>query len=200
MFFLHSAHITAVALWLTYCLYLVIEGRYESMSQELKNNNQINQPAKVAISWGEYELYAKFYKFFLDFGLKANVFFYGITGAILAILYNRSSSSPGGAQSIKDVPTSVRTVLLVTPFLIGVVLAVAFMVGAYLWVKIASQVYEGLKERDEKFKVSPRLNYLTFLLISFGFIFIFVSCCLCYIMLQSDIFNVAVGSSLLFQA
>jgi hypothetical protein len=189
MLFLHFTHIAAIILLLAYCLYLVIEAQGEIMNHDLKTNDQLSQSTKVKLTWKEYQLFAGFYKFFLDFGLKANVFFYGITGAILTILYNRNSPPSGGSQNLNDVPTSVKTILLVTPFLIGIVLAMAFIVGAVLWRKIVNQVYEGLRERDEKLKVTPYLNYLTWLLISFGVIFVFVSCCLCYIMWQNGIFD-----------
>jgi hypothetical protein len=155
----------------------------QDMKRELNSKNELSKPVHVELTWDEYKLFAEFYKFFLDFGLKANVFFYGITGAILTILYNPNSSQSGASNNMGGrLPPPVLKVLLMTPFFISIVLAGAFIIGGFLWLMIARQVNKGLRERKVKYRVKPYLHYLTVLLLLFGAIFIFVAYCLYSIM------------------
>jgi hypothetical protein len=155
----------------------------QDMNRELASKSEVSNPANIELTWDEYNLFAGFYKFFLDFGLKANVFFYGITGAILTILYNPSNSQSGSSQNIGErLPPPVLKILLVTPFFISIILASAFIIGAFLWWMIARQLNKGLREREVKYRVRPYLHYLTGLLLLFGGLFVFVTCCLYQIM------------------
>lgn len=144
----------------------------EKIEVVLKADDAVSDDLKRG--WEEYKLYAGFFQFFLDFGLKANVFFYGITGVILTILYN--SGSPRAELSIRErLGTEVVVLLLGTPFIIGVALAVAFISGAYLWAKIANQMYDAQAEQKIELMMPPRLHYLTVMLTVFGTIFLLVS-------------------------
>lgn len=155
----------------------------QDKNRELMPPDEPGKPVQVELSWDEYKLFAEFYKFFLDFGLKANVFFYAITGAILTILYNSNSAQTGAGNNIGGrLPPPVLKVLLVTPFFISIVLAGAFIIGGILWLMIVRQVNKGLRERRVKFRVKPYLHYLTILLLLFGGLFMFVSYCLYNIM------------------
>lgn len=177
--FLRFIHLTAVALNLALCLYLLIEPRLKTARRGKVNNGAARGRAGGKLTFDEYKLYSGFYKFFLDFALKANVFFYGITGGILAILYNRSGAA--GTAGAHPLPPPVSLILLITPFVISLVLGGAFIVGARFWHGIAEEVHVGLEDMEEKLKVNPRLHYLTVLLAIFGGIFAGVSCGLGYL-------------------
>ncbi len=50
---------------------------------EAKYKDKMSKFAEPKLTWAEYKLYIDLYKFYLNFGLKANVFFYAVTAAIL---------------------------------------------------------------------------------------------------------------------
>ncbi|MCA1626244.1 MAG: hypothetical protein LC778_21115 [Acidobacteria bacterium] len=165
----------------------------QGMSRKLVPKDDDGKPTNSKLSWEEYKLYAEFYKFCLDFGLKANVFFYGITGAILTLLYNPSSSQAETSRSIgAQLPPLVLLALLMTPFIIGIILAGAFIAGAFLWFLLVQQINRRLKPKELNIGVTPYLNFLTVLLFLFGCIFGFVSMFLYCIMKSQNIFFQAI--------
>lgn len=171
------------ALWLLLGMLAWLLKPDQSIRRKVLPTDAEDKSSNPELAWEEYKLYAEFYKFFLDFGLKANVFFYGITGAILTILYNPSSSQAEASYSIGPrLPPPVLKIILMTPFIIGIVLAGAFIVGAVLWFLLVRQINKSIKAGGLSRKITPYLNYLTVLLILFGGIFGFVSVYLYQIM------------------
>jgi hypothetical protein len=165
----------------------------QGTSRKLVPKDDDGKPTNSKLSWEEYKLYAEFYKFCLDFGLKANVFFYGITGAILTLLYNPSSSQAGTSYSIgAHLPPLVLLVLLMTPFLIGIILGGAFIAGACLWGSLVVQINRRLKPKELNTRVTVYFHFLTVLLLLFGFIFFCVSAFLFCIMKSQNIFCQAI--------
>ena len=146
-----------------------------SERRALSTNDSESNSSNPQLAWEEYKLYAEFYKFFMDFGLKANVFFYGITGAILTILYNQTGSQDGAGSVGSRLPPPVLKVLLMTPFIIGIVLGGAFIVGAVQWLLLVRQIKKNVMAGELKRKITPYFNFLTVLLMLFGGIFGFVS-------------------------
>ncbi|HEY0172096.1 MAG TPA: hypothetical protein VGB98_13820 [Pyrinomonadaceae bacterium] len=138
-------------------------------------------------AWDEFKLYGGFFQFFLDFGLKANVFFYGITGGILTIIYN--SSGPQAGQSIRErLGLPVAALLIGTPLAIGTILGLAFIAGAYLWWRIVRDIKRARENGEIDLRVRPYLNYLTWMLVLFGIIFLCVSYGLGVIMCSNQIY------------
>jgi hypothetical protein len=171
------------ALWLILGTLAWLLKPEQSMRRKLLPKDVEDKPSDPERAWEEYKLYAEFYKFFLDFGLKANVFFYGITGAILTVLYNRGGSQTEAGYVVgSGLPPPVLKIVLMTPFFIGVVLAAAFIIGAVLWFLLVRQINNRVKTGELSRKITPYLNFLTALLLLFGGIFGFVSICLYQIM------------------
>lgn len=80
------------AIWLILVIIVWLLKPEQATHCKLTPKGMENKSVNTNLTWEEYKLFAEFYKFFLDFALKANVFFYAITGAILTILYNPSTS------------------------------------------------------------------------------------------------------------
>ena len=152
--------------------------------KSVKQEKKERAPGEV---WEEFKLYGGFFQFFLDFGLKANVFFYGITGVIITILYN--SNAPGADKGIKErLGTHVAGLLIGTPLVIGVMLGLSFLAGAFLWWRIVRDVTRARKSGEISLTVRPYLNYLTWMLALFGGVFLLVSYGLYGIMCDNKIY------------
>jgi len=136
------------------------------------------------LTWTEYKLYIDLYKFYLNFGLKANVFFYAITAAILTIIYSPDRLQEG---QIKNLPLPVIEILLIIPLLISVVLAGAFFIGAILWAILAQRIRGRVKKDEINVIAPPYLQLLTVLLAAFGVIFFLATLFLCDIMRLNNV-------------
>jgi hypothetical protein len=141
------------------------------------------------LTWKEYKIYIDLYKFYLNFGLKANVFFYAVTAAILTIIYSPVRLQEG---QIKNLPPPVIEILLIIPFIISVVLAGAFFIGAILWAILACQIRKRVKKDEINVIAPPYLQLLTMLLLTvllaaFGVIFVFATAFLCNIMRLNNV-------------
>ena len=77
------------------------------------------EPPMGEIRWRDYELNARLYQFYFDITIKANVFYYGITGGILSFCLTRERHD-----------YTVAALLL--PILMSIFLAVLFFYGSGL--------------------------------------------------------------------
>jgi hypothetical protein len=154
--------------------------RTEEMIYESPNSNVIWLKSALALQkevevsqknlqrrefqWQEYKNYLDLYKYYLDLGLKAVVFFYLLTGGTLAFYLPN-----------KDVPY-IKFSLLV-PIFISVILGLVFIYGAMLWRNVTRKVIEIIEELNKNdLNCRPRtdIHLLSVLLILFGFLFLFV--------------------------
>lgn len=78
--------------------------------------------------WKQYSLHVDLYKFYLDLVLKTNVFFYGITGAILTYYFTHQEEP-------------LVSLALLLPFGMSAALCGSFFYGAYLAGFIRREVF-----------------------------------------------------------
>ncbi|HWW77682.1 MAG TPA: hypothetical protein VNZ44_19920 [Pyrinomonadaceae bacterium] len=129
----------------------------------------------IDLSWDEYKIHIDLYKFYLDLTLKAIVFFYAIGGTILTVIYGPAKSvAEGGPAAPALPPAYVQKIFVVTPFVIGCLLAASFIVGATLWGVLTHTLNRKL-ERQKMMVVPPFTHVLTVVLFAFGVIFAFVA-------------------------
>ena len=136
------------------------------LDAKLKNIKEKVEYAEEAVSkdewdatWKEYELHIELYKYYLDLGLKANLFFYFITGGILGI-YLQSPAS------------RLMKFSLLLPILISLAFGGVFIHGAILWMRVSDVIRE--IRRELKLKKAPDINLMSLLLMVFGTIFLVI--------------------------
>lgn len=110
-------------------------------------------------TWNEYELHIELYKYYLDMGLKANLFFYFITGGILGLY-------------LQNPARRLMKFSLLLPILMSLAFGGVFIHGALLWMRL-SDIIRSIR-RDLKFKKAPDINILSLLLVVFGLIFLVI--------------------------
>lgn len=119
--------------------------------------------------WLEYDHHIKLYQYYLDIALKANMFFYGITGGILAFIYN-------------DEGKGVKFILaLLLPILMSLSLAVVFLYGAYVGREVTYTIR--VLKRQLGIKRAPDVQILSLTLTFFGVIFFGVSVALAIVLI-----------------
>lgn len=145
----------------------------------------------------EFKVYVDLYKFFLKLCLSVNIFYLGLLGGLLTFLFRPVEKEPGnlltflfppaGNQQRKLLidtlePPAVKVALLVTPFIIGCVLMLAFAMGGVYWWISTREINRHIKNKDHKKKdvkvelvTTPFFHLLTFLLIAVTIIFMFVA-------------------------
>jgi hypothetical protein len=110
--------------------------------------------------WLEYDHHIKLYQYYLDIALKANMFFYGITGGILAFIYD-------------DDGKVLKFILaLLLPVLMSFSFAVVFLYGAYKWREVTFTIR--VLKRELGIKRAPDVQILSIAFLFFGCIFIIV--------------------------
>lgn len=109
--------------------------------------------------WKEYNLHIDLYRYYLDLGLKANLFFYLITGTILGFYLTHPE-------------VRYKKIALLLPILMSLALGGIFIHGAILWIRVSRIIRETRKELH--IKKAPDINLMTVLLVVFGFIFLVV--------------------------
>jgi hypothetical protein len=110
---------------------------------------------KRADKWEEYKLHIELYKFYLDIGLKANLFFYLITGTILGFYLTHPE-------------VKYKKFSLLLPILISLALGGMFIHAAMLWMRVSRSIRRIRGELN--IKKAPDINIMTVLLAVFGFI------------------------------
>lgn len=105
--------------------------------------------------WKEYNLHIDLYKYYLELGLKANLFFYLITGTILGFYLTHPD-------------IRYKKVSLLLPILMSLALGGIFIHSGILWIRV-SRIIRGIR-RELNIRKAPDINIMTALLVVFGFI------------------------------
>ena len=124
---------------------------------------------KSEVAWRQYELPVGLYKFYLDFALKTNVLYYGITGAILAYVFSSSG-------------TSLIRWALGLPIVMGLGIAAVFLYGSCLLKPIREEVFRVVFDSLD-LQVAPDIQVLTVILRFFSCLFILVSVVMFWLMM-----------------
>jgi len=117
------------------------------------------EPSEREILWRQYNLYIELFKFYLTLALKANIFYYVLTGAILTYYFANSEK-----ELIKH--------SLLLPGILGIIMGGMFMYGAFL-IKILKREVHHIK-KELNLKTPPDFNVLFVFLIIFGIMIIIV--------------------------
>lgn len=112
--------------------------------------------------WLEYDHHIKLYQYHLDIALKSNLFFYAITGGILAFIYDYDKEGRG-LQFI---------LALLLPILMSFSFAAVFLYGAYRWREVTFTIR--VLKHELGIKRAPDVQILSITLLFFGSIFIVV--------------------------
>jgi len=121
------------------------------------------------ILWKQYATYVDLFKFYLDASLKANLWFYSITGAILTYYFGVKNAR----ADVLKVAASPLEHTLVLPMVLGVGLGVIFLFGSVQ----ANDMRNKLSYiRDElKLPGMPHIHVLIYFLAFAGFLLIAIS-------------------------
>ncbi len=110
--------------------------------------------------WKQYSLYVDLYKFYMELTVKINLFYYGITGAILSFYFTHPT-------------TPFVTLALGLPILMSVVLAAIFFYGASLMPILRHDLFD---LRDKLgLSAAPDLGILTIVLRAFASLLLVVA-------------------------
>jgi hypothetical protein len=90
--------------------------------------------------WEEYKLHIDLYKFYMDIALKANLFFYAISGGILTYCLGK----------YKDVNLIKYSLLL--PILMSIVFGGIFIYGARTWYRVMERMVGSIEKPTGKFR------------------------------------------------
>ena len=117
-------------------------------------------PPDKDILWKQYSLYVDLYKFYMELTVKINLFYYGITGAILSFYVTHPT-------------TPFVKLALGLPILMSLVLAGIFFYGASLMPILRRDLFD---LRDKLgLSVAPDLGILTIVLRAFAFLLLVVA-------------------------
>jgi hypothetical protein len=129
-------------------------------------DNMTNGP-NPELLWRQYSLHTELYKFYIDAVIKINVFYYAVTGAILAF-YLKSPSTP------------LLRFSLALPMALSFAIAVLFIYGAILNKHVRDEM---ISIRDALgLHTFPEVHLLSVLLLLFGTIFLGVGLALIWVM------------------
>jgi hypothetical protein len=133
----------------------------------------------------EYNRHINLFKFYCDIALKANLYFYLITGGITSFYFSALSQSNNSGANSRSGPMSVIEVSFLLPIFMSAVLGGVFFYGRHLWSEIVETVAE---IRDElsalglSIKKTPEVGLLASLLLIFGSLFFLVGSALTVLM------------------
>lgn len=115
------------------------------------------------ILWKQFSLYVDLYKFYMDLTIKVNLFYYGITGAILSFYFAHPS-------------TPLIKYSLYLPILMSLMFSAVFFYGAHLMPILRRDLF-GIRDKLN-LATAPDLGILTIVLRSFAFLLVIVAICL----------------------
>jgi hypothetical protein len=116
----------------------------------------MDEPSQKEILWRQYNLHVDLYKYYFDLAIKANSFFFTITGAMVAFYFANSA--------IELVKYS-----LLLPAIMSIALGISFMYGGVLMGVIRTDIFD---IRDKlSLQAAPDVQVLTTLLRFFGAIY-----------------------------
>lgn len=115
------------------------------------------------ILWQQFSLYVDLYKFYMDITVKVNLFYYGITGAILSFYFAHPS-------------TPLIKYSLCLPILMSLIFSAIFFYGAQLMPILRRDLFD---IRDKLgLATAPDLGILTIVLWGFAILLVIVAICL----------------------
>lgn len=130
------------------------------------------EPSKREILWRQYNQHTDLYKFYLSLALKANIFYYGITGAILSYYLAHTNIGP------------IKYSLLL-PIILSISMGLIFLYGAFLMKFPRKEMFN---IRDELgLDTAPDFNILSIFLIIFGIVLFLVAVSLILLFLWPEI-------------
>jgi hypothetical protein len=119
--------------------------------------------------WRQYNVHVDLYKYYLDMGLKANTFFYAITGGILSFYLAHAQDS-------------LMKYALVLPIVMSAALGVFFLYGANLLKLTRTDEERLLKEL--KLGVAVEVNVLIYFLRGSAVILLLIAIVIIYLFLR----------------
>ena len=122
------------------------------------------------ILWKQFSLYVDLYKFYMDITMKVNLFYYGITGAILSFYF----AHPG---------TPLIKYSLFLPILMSIVFSAIFFYGAHLMPILRSDLFN-IRDRLG-LATAPDIGILTIVLRAFACLLVVVAFCLSILLWKS---------------
>ena len=122
------------------------------------------------ILWKQFSLYVDLYKFYMDITMKVNLFYYGITGAILSFYFAHPS-------------THLIKYSLFLPILMSTVFSAIFFYGAHLMPILRSDLFN-IRDRLG-LATAPDIGILTIVLRAFAFLLVVVAFCLSILLWKS---------------
>lgn len=127
----------------------------------------------------EYDRHIDLFKFYCDIALKANLYFYLITGGITSFYFNSLSRSSANYSGDNQSPTpmSFIEVSFLLPIFMSGVLGGVFFYGRHLWLEVVDSIGEirdDLSARGLSIKKTPEVSLLASLLLIFGSLFFLV--------------------------
>jgi hypothetical protein len=129
------------------------------------------EPPNMEILWRQYSLHIDLYKFYLELALKANLFFYGITGAIVSFYFANAHDN------------LIKYALLL-PVVMSLAFAGLFFYGSTLLRYVREDIFSisdalGLR-------TAPDVQVLTVILRVFSIIFTIIAVALIVLMLSHE--------------
>ena len=112
------------------------------------------------ILWKQFVVYVDLYKFYLDLTIKINLFYYGITGAIVSFYFTHPH-------------TPLIRYALCLPVLMGLAFSGIFFWGAHLMPVLRKDIFD-IRDKLE-LATAPDLGVLTLALRMFASLLLFVS-------------------------
>jgi len=112
------------------------------------------------ILWKQYSLYIDLYRYYMDLSIKVNLFYYGITGAILSFYFTHTN-------------TPLVKLSLCLPILMSLVFSGIFFYGANLMPILSQDVFD---IRDQLgLATAPDIGILTIVLRAFACLLLVVA-------------------------
>ncbi len=150
----------------------IINGQPEEKDKYLslvkqKYLTEEENPTRREMLWRQYNLYTDLYKYYFDIALKANGFFYLVTGGILTYFLTHTNEP------------YIRLSLLL-PIILSIGLGVIFIYGSRLVPEIRDDIFA--KSEELALKTAPEFRVLNLSLLIFGAIFFVVAISLIVLM------------------
>lgn len=155
-------------------------------------NSEPGQPEQEALAKEirdlrreEYDRHISLFQFYCDIALKANLYFYLITGGITSFYFNTLSQSANSGQGTGPSPLRFIEVSFLLPIFLSGVLGGVFFYGRRLWLEVVESIDEirdDLSAHGLSIKKTPEVSLLASLLLIFGSLFFLVGCALTVLM------------------
>jgi hypothetical protein len=133
----------------------LIESKLKNLNEKVEQSEGDLSKDEWEATWKEYELHIDLYRYYLDIGLKANLFFFFIAGGVLGIYLQK--------------PSGIMKFSLLLPILLSFAFGGVFLHATFLWMRVSEVIRE--IRRELKLKKAPDINLMSLLLFVFGIVF-----------------------------